>query len=259
MKPITIDGRRFYPFEDGPLPSVTTITDGTTDAEWLAKLYARAERDHCFEVARTLATNGTRYSFLGFAEAWTEARGRGYEQVRRTKVAQDRGTLVHALIAHHLDPKHDKASLKLRAIMANPDAIPGAFVSWLDWYEDSGFKVARVEHTVKGDGYAGTIDAIGSLFGHVIVDWKTGVQRSSDVLQLSAYHQAWSDTDVGDEAIDGLLLYLDRDGGKAVERWFKFTELEDAYCDGFRPLLSAFNWMREFEQTKKAKREAVTA
>jgi len=106
------------------------------------------------------------------------------------RLAQERGTAVHAACALHDVGKLDYAALD--------PAIWPYLEAWITFCKQTGFVLNMAEHVVHSQkhGYAGTFDRLGMMNGPVIIDIKTSeVASQATGVQLAAYLQATSESD----------------------------------------------------------------
>lgn len=156
------------------LDGVTTLLrDGIPKgglSAWAAKQAAGYAVDHWAELSE-----------LGLLERGTEIQ---YAWQRERDRLAARGTAIHAL-ADNLS--HGRA-------VEVPDELAGHVDSCLAFLNTHGFRPLVTESVVvnRTGGYAGTLDAVGTMHGHrYILDWKTGGNIYAEhALQLAAYAHA---------------------------------------------------------------------
>lgn len=90
--------------------------------------------------------------------------------------------------------------------------------------------------------YAGTMDGqiLYRAADLTIMDLKSGVETCTDTMQLVAY-----DHMEGFKSERHLDVYLDKDGGRARERWVKRSEMA-VHWAGFLNALSMLNWRMKY-------------
>lgn len=148
----------------------------------------------------------------------------------------DRGTAVHEAIALYEAKALDERSLDER--------ILPYIEAYQTFAQECGWQPLRWETRVyhKELGYAGTIDAIGTVHGHLsIVDWKTTATLDPAVgVQLAAYERAWNNGE--ESAFEPVVrrqyaVQLRADG---TYRLRQYDSPDDWAC--FRALLTEYKW-----------------
>lgn len=204
---ITIADERWYaiptPDAETGLPTYTYLPSVT----WIAGYYPKG-----IAFWKWLANKG-----------WDEA-----EAVRAA--AADKGSRIHQACARLLQGD----TVPMASAFATPagDAAPlsveeyEALVSFVAWWQDSGEKqTERLDHVVVGDGYAGTLDWLGTIDGERwLIDFKSGQSVWPEHrLQVSAYARALP---VSDPPLRLGILQL---GYRLNARGWKLTEVEPCY------------------------------
>jgi hypothetical protein len=100
-----------------------------------------------------------------------------------SKKACDIGSEAHNAIEKHLQGK-DYALITKRA--------KRSFQAFLDWQKEVDLKPIKLEHTVWGDRWAGTLDFVGNYKGKLyVIDWKTSKAFYPEMnYQVAAYRNA---------------------------------------------------------------------
>lgn len=107
--------------------------------------------------------------------------------------AADTGTLLHAVIAHHLDPEGQPAPAIAEWPAPVALAARNSYKGYLAWRKDHTVRPILLEHSMASAalGYAGTPDFYGEVDGHLeVVDWKTSARVYPEYfIQTAAYAQ----------------------------------------------------------------------
>lgn len=112
------------------------------------------------------------------------------------------------------------------------------------WREATDYEWVAIEKPMVDDElqYAGIPDRVNPAF---VMDLKTGGVEPWHSIQISAYVALAEKppfTAPGYQ-MEGLLLYLDRDGGTAIERWFTKRQIRWGNSV-FQAALTVHNWKR---------------
>lgn len=193
---VVIKGRKYK------VPSVTRITSIIDKSGPLVNWAI----NNTLDVIRGAIGPGAEYSETYLEEVYRAAKR---ESQRRKSEAASRGTLVHSILEGYgkggvLPPESDcKATLAV------------------EWLRASGIQVEESERRIYScqNRYSGTLDAIGTLNGRVVlIDWKTGKSVYPEFrLQTAAYVKAYEE-ETGKRIEDRCLVRL---GDDAVEpHWF---------------------------------------
>ena len=163
-----------YPKDEFVFPSVTTVIGEATDKDGLVYWSAGVAVD--------------------YIEAhWDECNGDGWDDVLKaarthfktlSTEALEIGSEVHELI--------EKSLIKKRWLIldTNKDEVVECYVAFCRFWAEHKVKATKLEHTVYGDSWAGTLDFKGLLDGKkTLLDWKTSkaIYWSSMGPQLAAY------------------------------------------------------------------------
>lgn len=147
-----------------------------------------------------------------------------------------RGSRVHSCIERWLAGQ---------SVSPEVDALP-YWEALEPWLRAHVLDVVCTEHTVYGDGYAGTLDAVLRLrsYGLCLVDWKTSRAKSTlgrvgalsqHGPQLGAYARAYHG------ALDGgIIVSIYPDDRGVVVHQFDLDALEGVTHEEFDPKLTAF-------------------
>ena len=183
---------RTYATPQGEFGSVTTflkVLGTSTDAlvKWSANEERKAVLEACGEVYAA-ATDENPPEFVAAVEARI---GPARSHQKMLSKAADIGSEIHEMIQWTLRSQLGEDAGPRPALQ---DQALWAFMSWEDWWKNSGLVPVRVEQPIwhAGIGYAGTIDliAMGPL-GLEVLDWKSGKGiYESYHLQVAAYRHA---------------------------------------------------------------------
>lgn len=176
IAPISIQGKRYYPCEDGvKRVSVTTVNRYIgVGTEALIDWSARVEKAATLEAVRLVyAWAGSGIGPDEFIQMIESHMGEAKAHVREKEKAADIGSQAHQMIQWVLRgevglPQGD------RPFMSDPAEL--AFMAWEDWWKKSGLVAVRVEQPLWNHehGYAGQVDLIAEgEDGLELWDWKS--------------------------------------------------------------------------------------
>jgi len=164
--------------------------------------------------------------------------------------AADAGTLAHEMVEAHLTGGNplDAVVGKDAAVV---DQASKGYSNYLAWERQTSLKVVSWEQTLVSElyRYGGTPDAIVEIDGKLsLADWKSSNAVYSDyLLQISAYHQLWSEN-FPDKPLHGShLLRFSKDYGDFVH--YYFDDLDDAW--------KMFQLLRQAYELDKALKKRV--
>lgn len=194
---------RYYNKEGKKFPSVTTIISDCTNSsnalvQWAANQAIKWIKENCKQPADD--------KFYVTPDDLDKAR---FEFRNISKKACDIGSEIHNAIEKHLQGK-DYALTTKRA--------ERSFQAFLDWQKEVDLKPVKLEHTVWGDRWAGTLDFAGYYKGKLyVIDWKTSKAFYPEMnYQVASYRYAFQNnfilTDL--QEIEGCgILRLDKEFG----------------------------------------------
>jgi hypothetical protein len=226
-----------------PLPSVTTILRIVNKPAFVPAAqkamgdYLKDKWDVIYFGGGSLSEEEFKKSFDGVVDDAKKAWG------ARSKSAMDIGTRIHKLCEAYARGEFPNESALTLRLEEEPEQVRNGFDAYLAWVEETGFVASEVEKVIAGDGYAGTVDAVGVLRDgtRVLVDWKSGVGGNiyhEYILQWNAYAAPLS-------IESGFIVAFDRDTGEASEYPMKFDTVT------YSAFLSARNLWEWMEEHKK--------
>lgn len=167
-----------YRTPDGLLPRVTTILKVVgTGKEFLMSWAAEMERRAALDAAAEVFAAGKADSPAVFAMQLEEHLGVARKHVKAVDEAADIGTQAHRMVQWQMI---SELGLDAGPMPELDERALWAYMSFQDYWKDSGLKVVRVEQSIWEPeiGYAGTID--------VVAEDKNGIQGIID-LKTSKY------------------------------------------------------------------------
>ena len=192
-------------------PSVTTIIGDSSSKQALVQWSANATRDFIVEHFEQMQG-------MGIDNCLNAAR---FDYRRLSREALDIGSEVHALIERDLI--YDSQQL----IFSNHPETMKCYEAWLKFWAAHELKAEKVEFTVYGDCWAGTMDFKGYLDGvPTLLDWKTSKKIYMDSMgpQIASYWAAdnrWAER--------AGILRLDKVSGEYEIKILKPKRLEKYY------------------------------
>ena len=183
------------------------ISDATNSSapliQWGANCVVEWSRQHCKKEEIT-GTTTLPQCFSVYEEDLNNARFH-FREVSKT--ALDIGSEVHNAIEKHLQGKDYVLTTK---------EAERAFRAFLDWKKDVGLRPIKLEQTVWGDRWAGTIDYLGFYKNKLyVIDWKTSKAFYPEMrYQVAAYRSVSEPTFLHKGLIKGCgILRLDKETG----------------------------------------------
>lgn len=168
----TVGDQRFYPYEGGWLPSVTTI---------LGAVYPKSQ----------------------FLIDWQIENGKEESERIRDEAAEE-GRKIHS----YIEDLTKGLVIPAEAVTPKARRCIKAFLTWYDEYKPEIISVEQQVYNVD-KGYAGTIDMVARVNGEVtVVDFKTSnAVHESYRVQVAAYVQAYNMT-ATEPATKAFILHL---------------------------------------------------
>ena len=249
-------GRFYADIPDHPglsLPSVTTVL-GVVAKPSMVDWVARVERELVVNVAADLyeAVHGTpRMTRMAYTASLLRYVGEGRAGDKLKARAGEIGTELHGLIEWALLKEVGKEPPGREPTFGQALAIPWAH--WCDWRREHKLSPQRVEQTVWSiaHGYAGTIDCVAELDGHLtVMDWKTGRRIYPEArLQVAAYRHALIEMGHADRNIRAAVVRVPK---TSADR-FEMATMEPPDCEqAFETFLAArelWAWLRAQSET----------
>jgi hypothetical protein len=195
-------------------PSVTTIIGECSDKNALIQWSSNSAVQFCID-------HWEQMQGLGIDSCLNAAR---FDYRRLSKEALKVGSEVHNTIEYDL--KHGACLIGSEVKLSCPEA-DNAMMAYLHFRTDNTLDPQKVEYTVYGDGWAGTMDFKGLLDGKkTLLDWKTSkaIYMDSYGPQLGAYWVA-----DGRWAEQAGILRLDKVKGEYELKLLKPKRLEHYY------------------------------
>ena len=219
-----------YPYKEWELPSVTTICGDAVSqpwaAPWGAKMTVEWIRQNCPKPKRDHYLSGDDYAVS--EEDLLDAK-KNFREVSETALAI--GSDTHSAIEEWLVSGREPLDPR-------PEVL-SAFVAFLEFWDAHKMTAIKVEHTVYGDCWAGTLDYYGWFNGKLyVIDFKTSKQHDKNTHgpQIAAYRSRVN------AKVDGCgILRLDKETG--LPDWKDYSAL-------YRKHLAEFNWMLELYMSR---------
>ena len=196
-----------YPHNGHELPSVTTIIGEVSNKEALIQWAANSMKDYVIE-------HWEEMQGCGIDECLNQAR---FAYKRLSSEALEIGSKVHEIVEKVLTYP------VIEPIYDQPEVL-SCRVAFQRFIQDHEVRPEKLEYSVYGNGWAGTLDFKGLLDGvPTILDWKTSKAIWTDSMypQIAAYWDAdgqWAD--------QGGIVRLDKVTGQYELKLIKRKELQ---------------------------------
>jgi hypothetical protein len=162
---------------------------------------------------------------------WLASKGWDESQAIKT-AAGDKGSKVHYAIRDLIEGKAVMIDAKYKNNSTGEEEELSfeeydCIMAFVLWHKEAKPKFIAWEFSVWGDGYAGTVDLLCEIDGHLyLVDFKTSQSIwPSMEIQVSAYKHALEDQ----AAAVGAKLAILQVGYRLNKKRYKFTEVEDHF------------------------------
>lgn len=180
---------RYYDKEGRKFPSVTTVISDCTNSsgalvQWSANQTVEWIRQNC-KKEEPIGTTTLPLHFKVYEDDLDKAR---FEFRKVSQKALNIGSEVHNAIEKHLQGLDYALTTK---------KAKKAFQAFLDWENEVNLKPIKLEHTVFGNKWAGTLDFEGYYKGKkYVIDWKTSKAFYKEMDYQAAAYRGASSKDV---------------------------------------------------------------